>query len=366
MRAVALIGGKGTRLRPITQTIPKSMVPLRNKPYVQYLVDTLKAAGLDGAIFAMGYLPDAIQRYFADQDLDGFSLDYVVEERPLGTAGGIKNAEAYLEEGPFVATNGDVLTGIDLAEVIEAHVESGALATITLTSVDDPTAYGLVEVDHRLRVKRFVEKPGSDEVRTSLINAGIYVLERRVLNMIPEGKEVSIEREIFPQLQAMGKLRAFVSSAYWRDIGTPRSYLAASNDVLAGAVHRDDSFQHSNIDQSVSLAKNASLLPPVYIGENCEIEAGATIGGRACLGNGCLVGEGAMIEGSILFDGAQIGEDTIVRNSIVGPGAVIQANCVVRGLSVLGEGCVVEGGNVLDCGARLNSGTRLPRGVMSF
>ena len=204
MQAIALIGGQGTRLRPITQTLPKSMVPLRNKPYVQYMVDTMRNAELDGAIFSMGYLPDAIQRYFADQDLNGFSLDYVVEEQPLGTAGGIKNAEEYLDEGPFVATNGDVLTGIDLAEVIDAHVKSNALATITLTSVDDPTAYGLVEVDHRLRVKRFVEKPGSDEVRTSLINAGIYVFERQVLNMIPKGQEVSIEREIFPQLQAMG------------------------------------------------------------------------------------------------------------------------------------------------------------------
>jgi mannose-1-phosphate guanylyltransferase len=330
------------------------------------MVDTMRNAELDGAIFSMGYLPDAIQRYFADQDLNGFSLDYVVEEQPLGTAGGIKNAEEYLDEGPFVATNGDVLTGIDLAEVIDAHVKSDALATITLTSVDDPTAYGLVEVDHRLRVKRFVEKPGSDEVRTSLINAGIYVFERQVLNMIPKGQEVSIEREIFPQLQAMGQLRAFVSSAYWRDIGTPRSYLAASNDVLAGAVGRGPSFRHLSVDQSVNLSKDVSLLPPVSIARTCEIGAGATIGGRTSLGEKCIVGEGAMIEGSILFEGAQVGEGTIVRNSIVGPGAVVHRNCVVRGLSVLGEGCVVEEGNVLDCGARLNSGTRLPREVMTF
>jgi len=366
MRAVALIGGKGTRLRPITQTLPKSMVPLRNKPYVQYMVDTMRNAELGGAIFSMGYLPDAIQRYFADQDLNGFSLDYAVEEQPLGTAGAIKNVEEHLDEGPFVATNGDVLTGIDLAEVIEAHMESDALATITLTSVDDPTAYGLVEVDHRLRVKRFVEKPGSDEVHTSLINAGIYVLERQVLNMIPQGREVSIEREIFPQLQAMGRLRAFVSSAYWRDIGTPRTYLAASNDVLAGAVGRGPTFRHLSVDQSVNLSKDVSLLPPACIGEGCEIEAGATIGGRTSLGNRCFVGEGAIVEGSVLFEGAQIGEGTIVRNSIVGPGAVIHRNCVVRGLSVLGERCVVEEGNVLDCGARLNSGTRLSREVMTF
>ena len=366
MRAVALIGGKGTRLRPITQTVPKSMVPLRNKPYVHYMVDTMKAADLDGAVFSMGYLPEAIQSYFADRDLDGFSLDYVVEERPLGTAGGIKNAEEYLDEGPFVATNGDVLTGIDLTEVIQAHMESGALATITLTSVDDPTAYGLVEVDHRLRVMRFVEKPGSDEVRTSLINAGIYVLERQVLNMIPKGREVSIEREIFPQLQSMGRLSAFVSSAYWRDIGTPRSYLAASNDVLSGAVGRGDSFKHLSVDQAAKLSKDVSLLPPVSIAGRCEIEAGATIGGRTSMGEGCFVGEGAMVEGSILFDGARVAEGAIVRHSIIGPGAVVEANCVIRGLSVLGAGCVVDEDNVLDCGARINSGTWLPRGVMTF
>jgi mannose-1-phosphate guanylyltransferase len=366
MRAVALIGGKGTRLRPITQTVPKSMVPLRNKPYVQYMVDVMRAAGLNGAVFSMGYLPEPIQRYFVDQDLDGFSLDYVVEERPLGTAGGIKNVEAYLDEGPFVATNGDVLTGIDLAEVIEAHLSSGALATITLTSVDDPTAYGLVEVDHRLRVKSFVEKPGSDEVRTSLINAGIYVLERQVLNMVPRGREVSIEREIFPQLQAMGRLGAFISSAYWRDIGTPRSYLTASHDVLSGAVGRGDGFKHLSVDQSAGLSKDVSLLPPVSIAEGCEIEAGVTIGGRTSLGRGCFVREGAMVEGSILFEGAQVGERSIVRNSIVGPGAVIHRDCIVRGLSVLGAGCVVEEGNVLDQGVRVNSQVHLPRGAMSF
>ena len=362
-----MIGGTGTRLRPITQTVPKSMVPLRNKPYVQYLVDTMMSAGLDGAVFSMGYLPEPIQRYFADKDLGGFSLDYVVEERPLDTAGGIKNAEEYLDEGPFVATNGDILTGIDFAEIVEAHQDSGALATITLTSVDDPTAYGLVEVDHRLRVKKFVEKPGSgNEVHTSLINAGIYVLERQVLNMIPKGREVSIEREIFPKLQAMGKMRAFVSSAYWRDIGTPRSYLAASNDVLSGAVGRGDGFKHMSIGPSVCLSKDVSLLPPVSIAEGCEIEAGATIGGRTSLGEGCFVGEGAMVEGSILLKGARVGEGTVVRNSIVGPGAIIHKGCIIRGISVLGAECVVEEGNVLDCGARVNSRVCLPKGVMSF
>jgi mannose-1-phosphate guanylyltransferase len=330
------------------------------------LVGALRAAGIDGAVLSMGYLPGPIQRHFAEQDLDGFSLEYVTEEYPLGTAGGIKNAEEYLGEGPFVATNGDVLIGLELTEVIEAHRASEALATIILTSVEDPSAYGLVEVDHRMRVKRFVEKPGGDGSPTSLINAGVYVLEREVLNMIPKGREVSIEREVFPELQAMGKLRAYVSSAYWRDIGTPRSYLAASHDVLSGAVGRGDDFRYASIHRSAELSKDVTLLPPVSVAEGCEVGAGATIGSRTSLGNGCFVGEGARVEGSIVFEGARVGEEAIVRNSIIGPEAVIHGGCVVRGISVLGAGSIVEEGNVLDQGARVNPGVRLPKGVLTF
>src|SRR5215203_4539353 len=228
------------------------MVTLRNRPFIQYMVDFLRAAGLEGAVLAMGYLPHPIQQYFAERDLGGFTLEYALESSPLGTAGGIKNAQEHLGggEGPFVVTNGDVLTGLDLAEVIEAHQSSDALATIALTPVEDPTAYGLVEVDHRLWVKRFMEKPGSDEVGTSLVNAGIYVLEREVLEMIPKGREVSIEREVFPELQAAGRLRAYISSAYWRDIGTPRSYLTASHDIFSGAIGRGEGFSYVSVDRS--------------------------------------------------------------------------------------------------------------------
>jgi mannose-1-phosphate guanylyltransferase len=366
MKAVVLIGGKGTRLRPITDSTPKAMVPVRNRPYIDYMVGALRATGLDGAVLSMGYLPYPIQQYFAEHGLGDFSLDYVVEEHPLGTAGGIKNAEESLDEGPFIATNGDILTGLDLTEVIEAHQGSDALATITLTSVEDPTAYGLVDVDYQLRVQRFVEKPGSEEVNTSLVNAGIYVLEREVLSMIPQGQEVSLEREIFPELQAMGKLRAYISSAYWRDIGTPRSYLAASNDVLSGAIGRDNGFQYTSIAESAGISKGVTLLPPVCIAEECEIEAGATIGGRTSMGRGCSIGEGATVEGSILFDGVRVGEGAIIRNSIVGPRVTIQSNAVVRGFSVLGEGCVVGEENNLDHGIRVNPGTCLPSGSVCF
>src|ERR687893_87405 len=249
MQAVILVGGQGTRLRPITYDTPKALVPLRNRPFMGYMLDFLRSGGLDGAVLSMGYLPDQIQEYLSESGLDGFSVDYAVEDRTLGTAGGIKNAERYLRDrGPVVAVNGDVLSGLDLARLIEKHEGSDALATITLTSVEDPTAYGLVEVDHDMVVHRFIEKPAADEVTTSLVNAGVYVLEPQVLEMIPSHREVSIEREIFPELQAMGRLRAYVSSSYWRDIGTPRSYLAASHDVLSGAVGERDGLEFLDVD----------------------------------------------------------------------------------------------------------------------
>ena len=367
MQAVILVGGQGTRLRPITYDVPKALVPLRNRPFMGYMLDFLRAGGLDGAVLSLGYLPDPIQEYLADVDLDGFSVDYAVEDHALGTAGGIKNAEKYLKaDGPVVVVNGDVLTGTNLEQLIERHQSTGALATIMLTSVEDPTAYGLVEVDHDMVVHRFLEKPAADEVTTNLVNAGVYVLEPEVLEMIPRGREVSIEREIFPELQAGGGLRAHISSSYWRDIGTPRSYLAASHDVLSGAVGTREGFDYLDVDPSVRVGKNVKLLPPVCVAPECEIENLATIGGRSSLGRGCRVGEGAMVEGSIVLEGAEVEAGAIVRGSIIGKGARVGQDAIVRGLSVLGAGCVVGEGNVLDQGIRINPAVVLPPRSIRF
>src|ERR671933_58506 len=348
MQAVILVGGLGTRLRPITYDVPKALVPLRNRPYMGYMLDFLRTGGLDGAVLSLGYLPTPIQDYLAGCDLDCFSVDYAGEDNALGTAGGIKNAQSYIRGGePIVAVNGDVLTGLDLGRLINKHEDSSALATITLTSVEDPTAYGLVEVDHEMHVRRFIEKPAADEVTTNLVNAGVYVLEPEVLDMIPTGREVSIEREIFPELQAMGRLRAHVSSSYWRDIGTPRSYLAASHDVLSGAVGTHDGFEFLDVDPSARVGKNVRLLPPVAVAPECEIENLATVGGRSSLGRGSVVGEGAVVEGSILLEGAEVEAGAVVRGSVVGPNARVGTSAIVRGLAVLGAGCVFGEGNVL-------------------
>src|ERR671910_2508913 len=368
MQAVVLVGGQGTRLRPVTYDIPKSLVPLRNRPFMGYMLDFLRGAGLDGAVLSLGYLPDPIQTYLSDkQDLVGFSVDYAVEDHALGTAGGIKNAEKYLDGDTLVVVNGDVLTGMDLSRAIQTHKASDALATIVLTSVEDPTAYGLVEVDHEMLVHRFIEKPAADEVTTNLVNAGVYVLEPEVLAMIPPDREVSIEREVFPDLQAGGRLRAHVTSSYWRDIGTPRSYLAASHDVLSGAVGGAGyDFEYLDVDASVELGKNVKLLPPVSVGGACDVSHLATIGGRSALGRGCRVGEGAVVEGSILLDGAEVEAGAVVRGSIIGPRARVGNDSIVRGLSALGAGCVVGEGNVLDQGIRVNPGVVVSPRSLSF
>jgi mannose-1-phosphate guanylyltransferase len=368
MKAVVLVGGQGTRLRPITFDTPKALVPLRNRPFMGYMLDFLRGGGLDGAVLSLGYLPDPIQAYLDGwHDLRGFDVDYAIEKHALGTAGGIKNAEEYLDGDPFVVVNGDVLSGMDLAEAIRIHKASDALATITLTSVEDPTAYGLVEVDHDMVVQRFIEKPAADEVTTNLVNAGVYVLEPEVLGMIPAGREVSIEREIFPELQAQGRLMAHVSSSYWRDIGTPRSYLAASHDVLSGAVGTDrTNFEYMDVHPSVQAGKNVKLLPPLSVAEGCKLDDLATVGGRSSLGRGCLVGRGAVVEGSILLDGVEVEAGAVVRGSIIGRNARVGRGAIVRGLSVLGAGCVVGEGNVLDQGIRVNPGVVLPPRSLRF
>jgi mannose-1-phosphate guanylyltransferase len=366
MRAVILVGGQGTRLRPITYDVPKALVPLRNRPFLGYMLDFLRRGGIEGAVLSIGYLPDPIQAYLEEEDRGDFSVDFAVEEEPLGTAGAIKNAEEYVGRETLVAVNGDVLTGLDLPELIRAHERSGALATITLTSVEDPTAYGLVEVDHDMMVNRFIEKPAYDEITTNLINAGVYVLEPEVMDMIPTGREVSIEREIFPRLQTQGRLHAHVSSSYWKDIGTPRSYLAASHDVLSGAVGAGGDFKYLHVDGEAEIGNNVRLLPPVSVAASCKVGRRATIGGRSSLGRGCRISEEAVVEGSILLEGAEVEAGAVVRSSILGPGARVGRGAIVRGLSVLGAGCVIGEGNVLDQGIRINPGVNLPPRSIRF
>ena len=232
MKAIILIGGEGTRLRPMTCNTPKAVVPILNRPFLEHLLLYLEKHGVTDVILAMGYLPDPVQKCLGDGSQLGVRITYVVEESPLGTAGAVKNAESFID-GAFIVLNGDIITEIDLTDMIKRHQEIEPKASIALTPVDNPTVYGVVETDASGMVQRFVEKPGWDKVTTNMINAGIYILEPEVLAHVPASTHSMFERHLFPLLLEMGEpILSYPSDAYWIDIGTPEQYLKANHDLL--------------------------------------------------------------------------------------------------------------------------------------
>ncbi|MGH9056508.1 MAG: sugar phosphate nucleotidyltransferase [Acidimicrobiales bacterium] len=314
MRAVVLVGGEGTRLRPLTYTTPKQMLPVGRRPMIERVVEQLAAGGVDEAVLSLGYRPHAFIEAYPDGRCAGVTLAYAVEPEPLDTAGAVAfAAHSARIDSTFVVHNGDVLTGLDLGALVGLHRRSGAQATISLTPVEDPSRFGVVPTDGTGRVLAFIEKPPAGESPTNLINAGTYVLEPSVLERIPAGRRVSIERETFPALAADGSLYAMASDAAWVDAGTPGTYLAAN---LALAAPPDGS---------------------------CRVAGGAFVEGSV-LGSGVSVGEGATVEGSVLFDGVEVGAGATVSSSVIGRGARVGAGAMVTGLSLIGDGSSVPAG----------------------
>lgn len=309
MQAIVLVGGEGTRLRPLTNDVPKPALTLVDRPFLAYMVEWLAGHGVTEIVFACGFLPDVLREALGDGEHAGVRLRYVVEPERRGTAGAIRFAADALGEEleeSFFALNGDVLTDLDLSALIQAHRERGARATIALYPVEDSAAYGLVEVDGAGRVLEFVEKTGKHV--PGEINAGAYFLERSVLDLIPPEREVSIEREVFPQLVGDG-LGALRLEGYWMDIGTPERYLQASWDILEGRV----------------ATRVSPTAPGLMVGAGAEVAAGATVGPRAVIGPGCTVAAGAEVRGSVLLDGCAVGEGARVSDSILGPGVTVGA-----------------------------------------
>jgi mannose-1-phosphate guanylyltransferase len=322
MRAVVLVGGEGTRLRPLTLTTPKQMLPVGRQPMIERVLGRLAAHGVDEAILSLGYRPDAFMDAYPDGRCAGVALHYAVEDEPLDTAGAIRFAalEAGLEE-TFVVVNGDVITDLDVTELVRFHRDRQAEATISLTPVDDPSRFGVVATDEAGRVLAFIEKPPPGEAPTNLINAGTYVLEPSVIDRIPGGRRVSIERETFPALVQEGRLYALASAAPWLDAGTPATYLEAN-------LHYAGEPDHS-----------------------CRLGEGA-VAKESVLGSGVTLGAQALVSRSVVMDGAVIGEGSEVSGSIVGRGAVIGAQSTVLSLSVIGPGIEVAAGTSL-CSARV-------------
>ena len=367
MQALILAGGEGTRLRPLTSTIPKPVVPLVDRPFISYMLEWLRGHGIDDVILGCGFMADRVQRVLGDGAELGIRLQYLEEPGPLGTGGALKFAEDLLEER-FFMLNGDVLADLDLTAQLEQHERTGARATLALFPVEDPSAYGLVRCNADHSVHEFIEKPGVEELDTNLISAGAYILEREILDgMPPAGTNVSIEREVFPRLVGAG-LYGYVASGYWMDIGTPERYLKATYDILDGNVRTEVGRRLG--EHGLALTDGASIegrvLAPVLVGSGCLVAARALVGDRSVLGAGVRIAEGARIESSVLLDGVSVGTGTTISSSIIGPGVTIGDNCHIEGGVMLGEGVKLGSGNMLAAGARIFPGVELPDGAIKF
>jgi mannose-1-phosphate guanylyltransferase len=366
MQALILAGGEGTRLRPLTSTVPKPVVPLVDRPFIAFMIDWLREHGVDDIVMSCGHLASGVRNVLGDGEAFGIRLRYVEEPRPLGTGGALKFAEQLLDER-FLMLNGDVLTDLDVSGQLEQHERTGATATLALTPVDDPTAYGLVRINDDCAVTEFVEKPSPDQIDTRNISAGVYVLERAVLEMLEAGEPASIERDVFPRLVGDG-LYGCVSRGYWLDIGTPERYLQGTFDILEGSVGTQVAERmgagYLCIEQGVE--SQGRIVPSALVESGCRIGEGARIGGRAVLEHGVSVGENTTIEGSVVMRGAEIGANCTLRGCIVAGGVRIGDNCLVDGMSVLGEGVTIGAGNVVSNGARVFPGVSLPDHALLF
>ena len=362
MRAVVLVGGEGTRLRPLTLTTPKQMLPVMEQPMIEWVLGQLAAHGIDEAVLSLGYRPDAFINAYPDGSAGGVRLSYAVEPEPLDTAGAIRFAadHAGIAE-TFVVVNGDVLTDLDITALVDFHRSHRAEATISLTPVDDPSSYGVVPTDSQGKVEAFIEKPPRDEAPTNLINAGSYVLEPEALARIPKGRRVSIERETFPTLVDAGSLYALGSDVYWIDTGTPDSYLRAHLDLLLGrrgSVPAPGATPAPAVGEGVwvigEVTAEGAAVTTSLLGAGARLEPGAVVGGSV-IGSDAVVEEGATVLGSILLPGSRVAARATVEGSIVGPGATIGQRCSIRPLSVIGADVVMPSGSIAD-GERVPSG----------
>ncbi len=365
MQALILVGGEGTRLRPLTSTVPKPVVTLVDRPFMAYMLEWLRGHGVDDVILSCGFMADGVRELLGDGSTLGVHVRYVEEPEPLGTGGALKYAEDLLDER-FFMLNGDVLSDMDLTAQLRQHEQTGARATLALMAVEDPSAYGLVRRNPDHSVTEFLEKPSADEaLDTNLVNAGAYILEREVLaGMAPAGTRISIERDVFPTLVAKG-LFGYEAAGYWLDIGTPHRYLQGTFEILEGAVQTEVGRQLAQAG-GVLGACEATVRPPAVIGEGSAVHRDAVIGPRAVLGRGVHVGAGAVIEGSVVLDGARIGAGARIHSSIVSADAHIGEGCQLEGEVVIGAGVRLGAGNKLQDGIRIFPGVELSDGAIAF
>jgi len=345
MKAILLAGGKGSRLRPLTVHTPKPIVPIFNRPFLYYQIDLLRQVPeIDEVILSLNYQPRRIEEIFGDGDGLGLKLRYVVEPMPLGTGGAIRYAGDSLTDS-VVVFNGDVLTQVDLRAVLALHRERKAKATIVLTPVDNPRAYGLVETDARGNVSRFLEKPGEDEITCNTINAGIYVLEPDTFDRIPKDTAWSIERSFFPSLIDRGEtFVAYVYDGYWIDIGTPAKYLQVHRDIMEGlysAPPFEGDSKKAWISPGARIEEGVELHGPCFVDDGAVVKAGTRVMPYSVIGRQTHVDEAAVIDASIVWPNGWIGREAVVRGSILGRNCHVGRNAVLDTPVVLGDKTVI-------------------------
>ena len=373
MKAVIMAGGAGTRLRPLTSNTPKPMMPIMNRPMMEHIVGLLKEHGFDEIVVTVAFMSNAIRNYFGDGSEFGVRMVYATEESPLGTAGSVRNAMDELTER-FLVISGDVLTDVNLAEIVRFHDEHNAMATIGLVAVEDPLEFGIVITREDGSIERFLEKPTWGQVFSDTINTGIFVLEPEVFDYIAPDRPVDFSSEVFPALLEDGKpMFGALASGYWEDVGTLDAYLGAHKDVLDGAVAVEvdgveiDSATGVKLGPGAIVHPDATIDGPAVIGPNCRVDAGARLGPYTVLGANVRVGGDADLERVVVHDNAYLDESVRLRGSVIGRSCDLRRNARCEEGSVLGDECFVGedasvGGGVkiypfktIEAGANVNS-----------
>jgi mannose-1-phosphate guanylyltransferase len=352
VEAVVLVGGQGTRLQPLTLRTPKPMLPFAGAPFLSHLVTRLRTAGVEHLVLATSYRPEVFHEFFGTGRDFGMRIDFVTETEPLGTGGGIRNVARRLESGPddpILVLNGDVLSGHDIRGQLEMHRRRDAAVTLHLVEVEDARAFGCVPTDSHGRVTGFIEK--SDSPVTNRINAGCYVFTRRVIDLIPEGRVVSVERETFPGLLESGEmLLGYIDTAYWLDVGTPAAFVRGSADIVTGV-----------------LESPALIAPPgeALLQEDAVVHTGAVVNGGSVIGPRTKVDAGAQVTRSVIADGVHIAPGATVFNSIVGRRTTIGQRTVIAN-AVIGEGVTIGADNELTSGIRIWNDAVIADGTLRF
>jgi mannose-1-phosphate guanylyltransferase len=365
MKAIILVGGGGTRLKPLTHSTPKALVPVLNRPLLEYLLVHLRDQGIAEVILATSVENRVIETHFGSGEPLGIAISYAYEHEPLGSGGAVREAARGISE-TFLVCNGDIVTDLDLKQMLAAHRREGALVSISLTEVEDPSRFGVADVSEGGRIRRFVEKPAPGTAPSRWVNGGAWIFEPRALDRFPEGREIIrdgwVERVLFPGIIDSGELLyGYQSDAYWIDVGTPETYVRVQHDLLTGAVPalhprlQDDALIHP----SAVVHPTASIVGPVAIGPDCRIGGYAEIVGPVVLGSGCAVRERARIVKSIVWDGVRVGSRAMVTGSVLGYRALVGDDATVSD-SLLGEAAGVKRGHALPSQSKLEPGTVEP------